>query len=352
MRAITLGAFLLITLNAAGSAAQSGGGLTDLFRTEIELAGAKLKLKGPALDAEVALALAATGASWRPTSGHAALFVQEGKTLKYADWRDRLRGFQSAQTTGDRRAAFCFAFSMVVDLPETERRLWDTSYAHVAQFGGDVDRLLVGILSASDRLPLLHRLSYSAADLLVLRTAVEHIPLYLNMAESKDTYMRSRGVAALGLLCYTPSPKEASPLRGLHVRLQEYPISAAQRSIFREVVNRASTDRSYRVRAAAALALGLSDFDGARARLQRLAEDRAYISSPGRDRSHRRIVFPVRETAGCGLQRLGISASDGGGEFAGADLRAATRRSRDVTRDMGGLRPDIRSAVRLHDWAW
>ena len=326
--------------------------LPDLFRTQVELAGPQLKLRGQALDSDVALAMAASGVSWRPSVAGVRLFSGEGKKLSYTGPEGRMLGLRRAVAAGDERTAFCFAFSLAVQPGNGETDDWRSAYEHVSRYGEGLDRVLVGVLGADERIPLLAGLQYSAADLLVWRTDAAHIPVYLAMAQSKDSYVRSRGIAALGLASYTTIPGKPPSLAGLLVAPREMAVSATQRAIFHDIIERAASDASYRVRAASAMALGLAGSDGALERLQRMAKDRAYVSFAGRSRQARQIVYPVRSTAAAALTRLGLRAIATGGELSGRDLRDATRGGRDVTRDTRGMRRDRSSTVRFHRWEW
>jgi len=347
-RAMVLG---LALLAAASVARPLRAGLQELFRTEIELAAAKLRVKAQDLDPDVALALAATGVTYRPTAGGVELLRGDGKKMSYAPYAERQQGYRAA-LNGDPRVRISFALSLVFDSPEASATLDTTPYREVAAYGRDFERVLIGILSSGESTPLLPRLVYSAADILVIRTDPEHIPLYLAMAGSRDSYMRSRGVAALGLL--TCSERTAAPkiVEGLRSPVRAFSISAAQRAMFCGMLERAASDRSFRVRGAAALGLGLSDHEGARPLLQKLARDRDYLLLPGSTSGSRRVLYPVRATAEVMLGRLGFPVRRSGGEFEGRALREATRGGRDVTRDRSGMKRGITSSVQFHEWGW
>lgn len=339
---------------AVVAGAATGGfqhGLRALFRAEIELAATKLRMKPADLDPDVAFALAATGVTWRPSAGGVDLIRSERRQVAYAPYAERVRGYTAARN-GDPRVRASFALSLLLDSPEDGQGLWKEAYDGLQVHGKDLDSILVGILSAGDRYPLLPRLTYSAADVLVLRIDPAQLPLYLAMASSKDTYLRSRGVAALGILTCSDRSAAQGAIPGLRVALRAYPISASQRAMFCGILEDAARDGSYRVRGAAALGLGLSDHDGARRILQRLARDPAYLLTEGATAGSKRVRFPVRATAEAMLGRLGFPVAGSGGDFSGRALREATRGGRDVTKDRRGMKKEMAETVPFHPWGW
>jgi HEAT repeat protein len=344
--AITL---IIVVLNAmSASTAVRAVDLETLFRAEIELAAPKLGLKTRDLDPKLALALAASGVSWQPSSDGVALLRQQGKHWVYTGWSGRWQGLRAATASGDRRTEFAFALSLVLD-PAPDREKWMHAYAAVSQYGTGLDSALMGIVGAPSNLPLLPSLPYAAADALVWRYDTRHTQFWLSLADSRDAYLRSRAIAALGLIACTDT---RSPIEQLLIPLRQSAISAAQRLMFEDLFLRAAGDRSYRVRAAAALALGLLGSDAARERLIRLARDPAYVVLSGRAGGTRRIAFPVRDVAGSALRRYGVVVRPSGGELDDREVRRATRGCRDVTKDTGGMMRGVTSGVRFYDGYW
>jgi hypothetical protein len=345
-------AILWLLIVSRGDATAGPPVLQDLFKTETVLAAPALKMKSTDLDADAALAVAASGLSWRPVVGGHPLFIGEGKKTTFAPAEERLDGYRIARGAGDAKSAFSFALSLALDPPEGDHAAWASAYQVVAAYDDGLDRVIVGILSAPDRVPFLPKLSYAAADLLVLRAGTKHIPLYLALAKSGDSYLRSRGVAGLGIVACTEKNAGLGPVPGLRIPIRVNPVSEAQRGMFLDVIERAAGDRSYRVRGAAALAIGLAGGDQARTELVRLSRDRAYLRYPGSSRSSYRVVFPVRATAEVMLMRLGVSVERSGGEFSERALRGVTRGCRDVTHDMSGMRRDRISRIIFNDYGW
>lgn len=326
--------------------------LHDLFRTEIELAAAKLRMKPADLDADVALALAVTGVTWEPVSDGHALLVRERKRIVYAPYEHRLAGYRSASRVGDPRQVFAFALSIVLDSPPNDQSVWHDAYRVVSSYGTELDRVLVGILGAGEKVPLLPLLGYAAADLVVSRPDTEHLPLYTALAASSDAYLRSRGVAGIAILACSERAAASGRLDGLDIPLRAFPISAVQRGRLLALLEEASRDRSYRVRGAAALGLGLSGHERAREILQRLAQDRAYLLMPGSTSATKRVLFPVRATAEAVLTLLGYPVRRSGGEFTARTVREVIRGGKDVTRDRSSMRRAATSPVRFNEWGW
>jgi hypothetical protein len=119
-----------------------------------------------------------------------------------------------------------------------------------------------------------------------------------------------------------------------------------------EQLTRAAGDGSYRVRAAAALALGLGGDDGDIPELKKLAADRAYLLLPADRKDQKQVVYPVREAAAAGLRRLGEPMESPRETLAGKALLKATRGGKNITSDFGGMRRDLHSDVRFHAGYW
>ena len=334
--------------------AREGPALETLFRAEIELVAHKLRLKPERLDPKLALALAASGATWNPSSGRAALIKTEGKRSVYTGWADRWQGLQAASAAADARTEFAFALSLILD-PAPDRTKATHAMQIVSRYGDGLDLALMGIIGAPDNVPLLSRLQYAAADALVWRYDTRHTQFWLALTDSADTYLRSRAVAALGLIAYTEGDRRGSgrgPLQRLLLPVRESPISAAQRLMFSEILLRSAGHKSYRVRAAAAFALGLVGGDKAHSRLIQLAKDRAYVITSAGPGGMRTVAFPVRDAAAAALRRYGVVVRPSGGTFNLRDFRTATRGCWDVTRDTRGMKKDLRGGIPFYDGVW
>ncbi|MBM3495459.1 MAG: hypothetical protein FJX72_14225, partial [Armatimonadetes bacterium] len=257
-------AFVLAGLVAPLSATVQAADLEALFRAEIEMAAHNLRMNPRDLDDSAGLALAASGASWKPTAGGMPLLRQDGRRVAYTGWAGRREGLGAARAAGDARTEFAFALSLVLD-PAPDAALWRQAYGVVARYGDGLDAALIGTIGAEDRLPLLPSLRYAAADVMVWRADPRHTQFWLTLGESRDAYLVSRAVAAMGIICYAVHPvgssrdggsrEQTTPsaMDGLLAPVREWPISAIQRRIFESAISKAATDRSYRVRAAAAL---------------------------------------------------------------------------------------------------
>lgn len=328
----------------------------DIFRDEVIDAVARLHWKGPELSDDTRFAVAASGLSWEPNSGGVALLQHERKNqVAYTDASSRARGFHSALVRSDgqaRETAFAFALSIALDPPAGEMATWQQAVGYLNAYGTATDRALLGILQAPDRLPLLPSYEYAAADLLVSRANVRMLSLFTTMADSGDTYLRSRAVLALGVIAYS-TPEGVGPASGhLRANLKSISLSAVQQSMLDEIFRRAATDGRYRIRAAAAAAIGLRASQSDRKLLDKLAKDPAYLASQTGGRDTKTISFPVREEAARALARFGVRVDVGGGTFSGKALRNATRGGNDATKDQGGLKKDRSSRVPLHDGEW
>ena len=354
IRALPLAAVTMLL--TAGPVRSAGAvDLEVLFRAQMEMAASQLRMNPRDVDDRLALAAAATGITWQPKAGGVALFREGARQLEYTGWAGRIEGLRSAIRAGDARAECAFAISLVLD-PAPDPGTWQDAFGRVSRYGDGFDTVLIGIISAPSKVTLLPNLQYAAADTLVWRADPRHTQFWLSLADSKDSYLRSRAVAAIGIIAYEQrvegAPTGSASIPGLLVPVSEAPISAAQRRVFMDVLLRAAGDRSYRVRAAAALALGLIGGAEARDRLTRLVRDASYLVVPGAPPGMRRLVFPVREVAGNALQRFGLTVRPSGGDFGAREFRQATRGGRDVTRETGGMRKGVTSRVRFYEGYW
>jgi hypothetical protein len=331
--------------------------VASLFRDEVVAAPKKLGWKADEFTDETRFALAATGLSWRPVWQGIALLTGEKKKTTYTSAEERSRAFSLARQSGAHKMAFPFALSLVLEPKEQHTTAWLAAYDYLSQYEEGFDQALIGVLQAPEKVPLLPRLQYAAADVLVYRAAPRHLLLLMALAESSDRYLRSRAIMGLGVICYRPRagenrtpcwvPAERPGFRlslegGRSERsLRAFSISTVQQRMVAERVHQAAKDKNYRVRAAAALALGLMGSEESLPLLEKLAKDRAYISyREGMGKEPQRIIFPVREQAVAALARFGQRMDAGGGVFSGKELRQATRGGQNVTNNFQDVRRD------------
>jgi hypothetical protein len=341
---MVLASMLLVQALASHAAPRDA---VALFRDEIVEATAQLKWRGPKLTDETLLAVAASGIGWRPAAGGAALLRDDRKGLRYSSAEVRLRGFSAAVREREDKAAFAFALSLVLD-PAPAHADWSSAVAFVSQYDDGFDKVLVGILQAPERLPLLPAYEYAVADVLVFRGSVRLLPLLLTLADSKDDYLRSRAIAALGVAACRRD--YASPPRSLLFAPRAQTLSVGQRRMVAQALERAASDRSVRVRAAAAMALGLAGGEDEMPTLERLLQDPACLRSGGKSRAT--LVFPVRSQAADALADLGREQAPVGGVFEGAELKRALRGTIDVSRELAPGRRGKASAVKFHTGIW
>jgi len=257
--------------------------------------------------------------------------------------------FNAARQAGLQKEAVVFAVSLLLEPGSEMAGIHSAALGYLEQSGVNIDRVLLGVLQAPEHLRGLSAYIYAAADLLVLRSSPRLLPIFVQMSESDDVYLRARALLAFGVIAYQhrPDDRDNWAERILPVKLREFGISATERKLISQKLQEAAYSGEFRLRAAAALALGLLGRDDCTPLLQKLAKDRAYLLSPqtsGRDRS-RNIRFPVREAASAALARFGVEVDAGSGDLAGRSLDAARRGGQDVTNDRGRLRRDVVSAL-------
>lgn len=337
---------------------------TSLFRDEVIEAPKKLGWKADEFTDETCFALAASGLSWQPVWQGIPLFTGEKKKTTYISAVERHRAFSLARQYGAHKEAFSFALSLVLDPRDLRTDYWLSAYDYLSEYEEGFDRAVIGVLQAPEKVPLLPRLQYAAAEVLVYRAAPRHLLLFMALAESSDRYLRSRAIMGLGVICYRPRegkpdipcwiPAERPGFRlllegGRRGRpLRANSISAVQLRMVGERVRRAAEDKNYRVRAAAALALGLIGDETDLPLLEKLAKDRAYYSfREGKKNEPQRIVFPVREQAVAALARFGRPMESGSGIFSGKELRQATRGCKNVTNDYHDVRRERSGLIAL-----
>lgn len=118
-------------------------------------------------------------------------------------------------------------------------------------------------------------------------------------------------------------------------------MSAVQRTLISEVLDKATDDRSFHVRAATAYANGLIGDSDALAGLEQLAKDRAYVVIAAPDKQTKTVVFPVRHEATIALRRLGRSFTEGSGTYHGKELNKILKRMQDITVDNSEIRKGL-----------
>jgi hypothetical protein len=267
------------------------------------------------------------------------------------DRRFRELALDSAQHAGLTRETVAFALSLLLDPGADAPRLHAGAIEVLDAQGVDIDRVLLGILAAPERLRGLPAYSYAAADLLSYRVSPRLIPALLHLANSDDAYLRSRALLSLGIVAYQSRPDDPADWAAKVAipPVREYGLSAVQRRMIEKELREGANCDRYRVRAAAALAIALAAPDDAEAMLHKLAKDRDYVlstppSAPA-DSRVRRIEYPVRFAAAAALARFGEKIDVPGGDLEGRALDAARRGGQDATNDRRGLRKDVASQV-------
>jgi hypothetical protein len=349
-RAMLMCVFVCMSVQSARTAPEPDA--MSLFREEIVDAPLKLGWKGPKLDEDARFAVAVSGLSWQPVWDGVPLLRREKKKAFYAEASERYGAFQAALKAGRHKIAFPFALSVVLDPPADNAAAWRDAFDYLLRYGSDFDRALEGILQSPENLPLLPACHYAAADVLVWRASPMRLPFFMTLAESSDRYLRSRAVAALGIVAYRSRGEGKEQRAGVFVPLREYSISAVQQAMLAEIVKRAAEDKNWRARAAAALALGLMGRDDNVPALEKMTRDPAYLALPEGEKGTKRIVFPVRVQAAASLERFGRRVAVTDGVFSGKALKQAMRGGKDVTNDRGDIRPDQVSRVSFHAGRW
>ncbi len=318
------------------------------FRPDILDAHIRIAWRGGGLTEETRLAVAATGLCWDSTHHGKPVFMNDPRLghKVYTPAPERASAF-AAVRNGNERLAIAFALSLALDPPPGDLAAWKSAFDFLARDPVGFDRVILGILLAPRELKPLSRLEYAAVDLLVHRSSVSTLPALLALAESSDRYLRGRALIGLGMVAFRD--EGLRPLPGLLAKPEVSSISAVQRQRIRDVVKQGTSDKNYRTRIGAALALGLMGEEGARADLERLAKDPAYLLRPEPGSERFRVVYPVRVAACAALSRFGVAAEPGGGVFDKKALRGATRGGSNKTNDYGDVRRDIVSRVPLFE---
>ena len=263
----------------------------------------------------------------------------------------REAAFEAAQQAGLPRSAIAFALSLLLE-PGTEMpTVNQKALRYLEMQGVDLDRVLLGILQAPERLRGLPRYYYAASDLMVTRATPRLLPFLMHLAQSDDDYLRSRALLGLGVAGYRERKEEPrgwteTILPGANLR--EYGISVGERKLIDREIKEAANDGSFRLRTSAVLAAGLLGDNEYLALLQKLSKDRAYVLSPVPPHTknpRRTILFPVRMAVSAGLARYGVMLDAGGGEMDSKALDKAKRGGQDVTNDKRGLKREVASQL-------
>ncbi len=261
----------------------------------------------------------------------------------------REAALESALRAGLQKEAVAFSLSLLLD-PDSEAPQPDMKQiAYLERIGVDIDRVLLGVLQAPEKLRGLPSYYYAAADLMAFRASPRLFPFLLQLADSSDIYLRSRAILGLGMVAYQARAKDPADWASKIILSQprEFGISAGERKFVEREIREAANSDKYRLRAAAALAMGLTGEADWLPTLQKLAKDKAYLQyAEGGERSKtRKLVFPVRMAAAAALYRFGLDADTGGGVFTGKDLDKAKRGGSDETADHRNLRKDVASVL-------
>jgi hypothetical protein len=120
-----------------------------------------------------------------------------------------------------------------------------------------------------------------------------------------------------------------------------------QRAMMLNTIREAAKDKSYRVRAAAAMALGLAGEDEDISTLERLLKDRAFVEVGGSDPQRKGVVYPVRFEAAAALRRF-----EAMGSAKAVKASGAARGGQNVTLDRGEMRRDQVYHLRFGSGYW
>ncbi len=346
-KAIVLLSPLLLTSPVRSMSVERDTTATTLFREETLDAAKKLNWKGPALSEETRFAVAATGLSWNPQADGVSIIRKEGKLTQYVPAETRYQSFMRIQKGSQKKEAFAAAMSLLLN-PERNDAYWQAGNSYLEHYGEEVDKALIGILQAPTKLPLLSEYQYSAMDCLTRRATFRLFPLFCTLAESSDRYLRSRAIAALGIIHSRPATDRVTS-QLLNVPLRANSISAVQSRTIMELIHDAATDKNWRVRCAAALAIGLIHDEADVPLLEKLAKDSAYLSAG--TKNDKSVHFPVRAQADASLSTFGRSVTLPI-HATGKDASKAARGGKDVTNDRSDVRPDQESKVKFIDAEW
>lgn len=336
-----------LAMTSAATASMAATDLRTLFRSELAGAEDRIGWRGDKLSDETSLAAVVAGLAKRPLLGGSPLIVGEKKKQAYAPAEPRAAAFREAAEGSDERLAASLALSLVLEPPAGDRDAYAAAVAHLAKYGDSFDEALAGVLAAPNDLILLSSRKYGAADAMVRRAKPRQAGILTALASADDPYLRSRGVASLGMLLNRDG--QLAPPASLLFEPAEFELSAVIRARLLDQVLEAARDKQYRVRAAAALALGMAADRDLIQPLDRLLHDESYIATPT-GQGLRRIAFPVAAAAAEGMARLGRTVRAPGGELTAPEAKRAVRGCRDITKEAAKLRPNPATSFHTGDW--
>ena len=251
----------------------------------------------------------------------------------------REMAFEAAERAGLTREAIVFAVSLVlspgVDAPSLQAR----EFTYLENAGVDLDRILLGVIQAPEKLPRLPGYVYYATDLMSLRASPKFLRALTTLATSKDPFFQSRALLGLGVVGYRlhVGEPEGWSQRLLTYSPKVFEISSELSKLIEKRLKEGLNSDKYQVRAASALSIALIDSEDAPSILKKMSKDRAFLLTLGEagqfNSRLKRIQFPVRTAASIALARFNIKIETGEGEFAGKQLDQAKRGGQDVSKE-------------------
>jgi hypothetical protein len=325
--------------------------LAHQFRRLVDAATAEFSLDEIGCDVSlkeyVGASLMALGQPEQAFPVYSAPFDPPAPETKTSEHNRAFReaALESAIRAGLRKEAVAFSLSLLLEPDREASRPDEKQIEYLKAQGVDIDRVLLGILQSPERLRGLPTYYYPAADLVAYRASPRVFPMLLQLSDSSDVYLRARALLGLGLAAFRPRNSDPGDwYRGMVYNApQEYGISTGERRLIDKALRDGAASDKYRLRASAALGMGLTGDDDYTTILHKLSKDRAFVltEETGERSKSRRISFPVRMAASASLQRLGISTDPGPlGVFSGRELDRAKHGGSDETNDRRGLRKD------------
>lgn len=273
----------------------------------------------------------------------------EAPILATTDWQIRRGAYEAAKANRMTKEAVVFGLSLLFQPSPEEPVLNEGVLAYLVQQGVELNQITLGILQAPPGLKGLPAYSYVAADILAMSPSPDLLPVFMALEQSGDVYLRSRAIIGLAALAYRPAMPQTDD--GWEADLPFHPqvtgLSADQRAQISQMVMQAAHDGNYRLRAAAAFALGLLGGEESRNTLLKMEKDPACFRIPTDVRGTEELRFPVREAVAIALSRWGIHFDSGDGTYSGKELAMARRGTRDVTHDWSGINRRMVSALKI-----
>ncbi len=266
------------------------------------------------------------------------------------DYRFRSLAYQAAVKSGHIRSAISFGLSLVlqpkpVTLPAVPRLPQDV-VSFLRDQGIDLERVALGILETPTGLRHMDYYTYAAADLICLKPTPDLLPVLFSMLHTGDTYLRARGIVALGSVDYHPTTRGDNWTRNiLPDRQVNYGLSADQQNAIESTARQFLRDSNWRLRAAGCLALAFIGGDENHRLLDTMVNDKAYVLGPPDRSGMRWLTFPVRVAADTALTRWQEQVTPGGGMVDRNSLARETRGCTNVTGDTSGLRGTFASVI-------